>query len=434
VSEVAVTAGAPRLTRARRGTGVALIAAVARRNLGRNWRRTGLTAGGIGFAVALLSFAISSQIGSYGAMIDNATALLSSHVQVQHPGYFEDPRIEYTVRSSRALADRIRQQPGVRAVTERVMAFTLVSAGERSFAGQLVGVDPEREPLVSTIPNSAVAGRFLGSTGSAIDGAVEAYVGAGLARNLGIGLGDEAVLLGMDETGGVAALVTRVVGIFTTGQADMDRALVEAPIAAVRDAFALGDQAHAIVVRGNDVSAAPSLAAELRKLVGENEAVLEWQQLMPELEQAIELDRTSGRFLYGLIGIIVTFSVVNTFIMLVFERTREFGMLLAVGMRPWAIIGMLQLEAVWLALLGIAFGLAVSLPAIAWVAVVGIPFGEESSALMAAFHMPDRFYTAFGFEAIVPPCLAMIAATMFAAIVGSLRVLRVQPAQALRAT
>ncbi len=417
----------------RGGSRLLLVASIARRNLGRNWRRTGLTAGGIGFAVALLAFAISAQIGSYAAMIDNATALMSSHIQIQFPGYQEDPRIEHGVADSVVLANSIRGRAGVRAVSERVLAFTLVSAGERSFAGQLVGVDVDHEPEVSNIPHMIVTGRYLHSAVVGDDGVVEAFVGAGVARNLGVSVGDEIVLLGTDSVGGVAALVTRLVGIFSTGQADVDRFLIEVPIEAVREAFALEGHAHAVVVRTQDVTTAPDIAASLRTIVDGN-TLLEWQQLVPELQQAIDLDRVSGRFFYAILALIVTFSIVNTFIMLVFERTREFGMLLAIGMRPWAIIGMLQLEALWLSLLGVVGGLAVSIPLILWVASVGIPLGEDAGAMMAAFHMPDRFYTAFAMEAIVPPSVTMIIATLFAAVIGSLRVLRLRPMEALRAT
>ncbi|NJN51847.1 MAG: ABC transporter permease, partial [Gammaproteobacteria bacterium] len=373
----------------------------------------------------------SGEVGSYAAMIDNATALLSGHLQVQAPGYQEDQHIEDTVTGSAALANSLRQQPGVRAVAERVVAFTLASAGERSFAGQLLGIDVEHERLVSNIPAVIVDGRYLRDTP---DGAVvEAVAGAGLARNLGVRVGDEVILLGTDATGGVAALVTRLVGIFSTGQAELDRFLLEVPIAAVRDAFSIADEAHQIVVRAYDVRALPRVTGQVRAVVPKDVTVLTWQQLMPELQQAIELDRASGQFFYGILAIIVGFSIINTFIMLVFERTREFGMLLAVGMRPWAIIGMLQIEALWLGLLGIAGGLIVAVPCIVWVAQVGIPLGDDAGAMLAAFHMPDRFYTALHVDAIVPPAITMLLATLFASAVGSLRVLHVRPVEAMRA-
>lgn len=418
----------------RRRPGISLVIAVAWRNLGRNRRRTWLTAGGIGFAVALLAFAIAQQVGSYAMMIDNATSLMSGHMQIQHDGYDDDPKIERTVRDSTAVAQALRDRHDVRAVAERAMAFVLVSAGERSFAGQVVGVDPEHEPAVSNIPRMLVAGRFFDSNGAAAEasGTVEAIVGTGLARNLKASVGGEIVLLGTDETGGVAALVARVVGIFSTGQTELDRMLLEVPIGAMRDAFGLEDASHAIVIRASDVAAVAEVGERIRATLGESEALLEWQALMPELEQGIELDRVSGNFFYGLLALIVTFSVVNTFIMSVFERTPEFGMMLAVGMRPWAIIGMLQLEGFWLSLCGVLGGFALATPLIAYTAVVGIPMGD-AGAYMAKFHMPERMYAGFGVEVFARPALLMVVATQIAALVPALRIRRINPVEARRA-
>jgi ABC-type lipoprotein release transport system permease subunit len=412
---------------------VTAVAPIAWRNLWRNRRRTALTAGGIGFAVMLLAFAIAQQIGSYAIMIDNATSLLAGHLQIQRAGYRDDPRIEATFARSSELRAAIEALPGVDAATERVEAYMLASVGERSFAAELVGVDPRREGALSTLPELVSAGAFLGAGGSGVaPDDVELYAGEALAKNLGVEVGGEVVLLGTDSTGGVAALVTRLVGTFATGQPDVDRALMLAPIDAVRAAFGLGDEAHAIAVRGEDVADTDVLVREIGMRVPGESVVLPWSTLVPELAQTIDLDRVSSRIFYGLLVLLVTFSVVNSFVMLVFERTREFGVLLAIGMRPWRIIGMLQLEALWLALLGAAIGVAIAVPIVAWVAAVGLPLGDAGE-MLSRFHMPDRVYTALDVRAFLEPSLVMLAATAVAALLPSLRVRRLVPVEALRA-
>jgi len=418
---------------------VTAIVPIAWRNLWRNRRRTFLTAGGIAFAVALLSFAIAQQLGTYAIMIDNATGLLTGHLQIQRVGYRDDPRVESTVPDAAALRERVAALPGARVVTERVEAFVLVSAGERSFAGQLLGVDPDRERETSTLPELLASGRYLiggardSESDGPSDGVTEAYAGEALARNLGVDVGGEIVILGTDRSGGVAAMVTRLVGTFATGQPEIDRALIEVPIDAVRNAFALGDEASALVIRAKSAADATLLAESVGSLVPPGCELLGWQQLIPELQQTIDLDRTSGMIFYGLLALIVTFSIVNSFAMLIYERTREFGVLLAIGMRPWHIVGMLQLEAIWLAALGIAGGLAVALPAVAWFARVGLPLGESSGALLERFHMPDRLYGAFALPAFLRPTVLMATATVLAALIPSLRVRRLRPVEALRA-
>jgi putative ABC transport system permease protein len=411
---------------------VRTVAPIAWRNLWRNRRRTALTAGGIGFAVALLAIAIAQQIGSYAIMIDNATSLLTGHLQVQRAGFLDDPRIESTLPDSSTLRAQLEQLPGVRAVAERVQAFVLVSAGERSFAGQLLGVDPAREGAVSTLPALVRNGRFL-DPAAPVDGVPELFVGQTLADNLGVAVGDEVVLLGTDADGGVAALVTRLVGTFESGLAEIDRTLLMAPLGAAREAFALEDAAHTIVVRSRDVARSDALAAAIGSGLPAGAVVLTWPALIPELEQTIALDRVGSRLFYGLLALLVTFSVVNSFVMLVFERTREFGALLAVGMRPWRIIGMLELESLWLGLLGAAVGLVVAVPLVAWISVVGMPLGESAGEMLRRFHMPDRMYTAFDLRAFLEPSVLMIVATLAAALLPSLRIRRLAPVEALRA-
>ncbi|MFM8354332.1 MAG: hypothetical protein ACKOBM_05450, partial [Gammaproteobacteria bacterium] len=214
---------------------------MAWRNLWRNRRRTLLSAGSIAFAVALLAFAMAQQIGSYALMIDNATALMTGQLQIQRPGFLDEPRIERTLPDGAALRARVAAVPGVAAATERVQAFVLVAAGERSVAAQVLGVDPVREGAVSRLPVLLAAGRFLAAPTNGHDdrsnvaeaGAspaepvpVELVVGVALARNLGVTLEDELVLLGTDPTGSVAALVGRVTGLLETGQAELDRGLL----------------------------------------------------------------------------------------------------------------------------------------------------------------------------------------------------------------
>ena len=425
---------APRTLAARSGDGGQLLAPIAWRNLWRNRRRTYLTAGAIAFAVALLSFALSMQLGSYATMIDNATSLLSSHLQIQRASFRDDPRIETTIKGSTALRERVERMAGVRAASERIQAFVLASAGERTFATELLGVDPARERAVSSLSLHVVEGRYLTvatSASAARADAVEVFAGATLAKNLGVAVGDELTLLGTDASGGVAVLSGTLIGTFATGVPELDRAVLEVPLDAVRAAFSFGDEAHAIVIRSESTESIDALASQLRALDLGNAVVLDWRALMPDLVQAITLDRTSGRILFGMLAAIVAIGVVSTFAMLVFERTHEFGVLLAIGMRPWRIIGMLELEAGLLALLGIAVGIAIAVPLVIWVSHVGIGMGD-GGAMLKRFHMADRIYPALSRRSLFEPTAILAVATLAAAFLPSLRVRGLTPVGALR--
>lgn len=397
---------------------------LAWRNLWRNPRRTWLTAGGIGFAVWLLVFSMSIQDGSFEIMIDNAARLMTGHVQLQHPDYADDPRIEHRLRDVGPLIDEVGDMPRVTAVLPRTSGFALVSAGERSFGAQVTGVDPKREAVASSLPTMVSRGRYLSAPG-------EAVVGEALARNLGVDVGDEVVMLGTALEGGVAAAVADVVGIVSTGQPELDRGLLQIHIDDFRAAWNLGAaDAHALVILTQRVEAGVEVADALRT---PERAALDWRELMPEAEQTIEFKRIGAQLFFALITVIVAFSVVNTFMMTVFERTPEIGMLTALGMRHGAIVRQLCLEAFWLAVLGVALGLAVAVAVVSVLTVTGLPLPADAAEIMARYNMPDRMYPAFSVPAALVAVAVMLAGTQLAVLVPALRVRRLKPVEALRA-
>lgn len=400
--------------------------AVAWRNLWRNARRTWLTAGAIAFAIALVVFGMSFQFGGYAQMIENSTALLTGHLQIQNRAYLDQARIDQSIDGVESLLVRLQEQPGLASVAPRVEAFALVSADERSFGARVLGVDVAAERRTVRFFDRVARGRMMAA-------ADEAVVGETLARNLGVDLGGELVLLGSGKEGGVAVLALDVVGIFRTGQPAIDRAMLAAPLASVQDAFGLHDTAHTLVVRADRVADSARLAAALNGWLGEPLIARDWPELLPEVRQSIDVDRISAWFVFGILIVVVTFSVVNAFIMTVFERTREFGMLRAIGMPPGRIVGMVQIEAACVWALGTLLGLALTVPVVSWLGASGVYLGDELHELAETMYLPDRLYPALAPEVLVGIPAVMLAGTQIAALIPSLRIRRLQPVEALRA-
>lgn len=336
-----------------------LALSLAWRNLWRNPRRTVLTAGAIAFAVFLLSLVMAIKAGQYGSMIENAAQLTTGHIQIQHKEYLADPRLRFVVGDAARLQRSIAAQPNVVAVFPRAQTYALVSVDERSIGAMISAVDPAAEQRWTTLPSFVRKGRYLSGSH-----ATEAVLGAALAHNLGIKLGAEVVILGSGKNEGVAALVVTVVGLVETGILELDRNLVQIPIDVFRPAFELDDEANSLVVITRDITTASETAQSLAKLSPQL-AFRAWPELLPDLVQSIELNRISSVIFLSLVAFMVTFSIVNTFIMTVFERTREFGMLLAIGTRAGQVQRTLQLEALLLCLLSAAAGalLAAGVPA-----------------------------------------------------------------------
>ena len=417
-----VRAGDARLPRSR-----VSIAAIAWRNLWRNKRRTWLMAGGIGFAGFLVVGVNSLQTGTFEMMIDSAARFSAGHVQVQHPAFFDEPRPGNAIAGVAARVEALERGGRFEAVAPRAQAFALLSKADGdggdapAFGGLVVGVDPQRE--FAAIREQAASGRYL-------QGAGEAYLGAVLAKNLGVAVGDEVAILGNAEDGGVAAMVASVVGTFGTGQAAFDRSQMHVPLGDFQEAFGMADGAHAIAVLLADQSKARGVAAELGDgtVVGRS-----WQELIPDVHQLAELKYQGSYMMYALLVVLVTFSIVNAFLMTTFERTPEFGTLKALGMRPGGIMAMLALEALWMSLLGLALTFAICAPLIGVLSVTGISFGEAYAEATEQFMVPERLYPAFGYRAAVEFGVAVLVLTQLAAAVPAWRLRRLRVVDALRA-
>jgi ABC-type lipoprotein release transport system permease subunit len=401
-----------------------LLPAIAWRNLWRNRRRTWLTAGGIGFAVAIVSFAMAMQYGSYAAMRENATSLLAGHGQVQESRRVDEDRFEYTIPDATAVVRAIERVAGVASVAPRVEAFGLASVGERSFGAQVLGVDLARE--------MATVNLFDGFDRDAFAAGDRALVGAGLARNLGIAIGDELVVLGTGREGGMAAFAFTVAGIVSSGMSELDRTLVVAELTAVQSGFGLGDDVHTLAIRTTDLDESARIVRAIADVLPQGIVARNWNAVLPDLEQAIEIDRIGGQLFFAIILLLVGFSVVNTFIMSVFERTREFVMLIAIGMRAGRIQVLLQLESLALWALGAVLGLGVATFVILVLARTGIYLGEDLEAYAAQMHMPTRLYPQFSLTAFLGAPLVLLIGTQFAAFVPGLRIRRLRAAEALR--
>lgn len=409
-------------------------AVLAWRNLWRHKRRTWLTIGAMIFCNTLLVFLISLQLGSYQMMIDNTLGAFSGHIQIQHHDYNEGQKIHQSVADVVQLAAAVRSELGLETVAARGIAFALASSEERSFGIQLAGVQPEYESRVSTFPGLVSQGRYLSDPAAA-----EIVIGAILAQNLKVTVGDELTFIGSGLDGSFAAGVATIVGIIETGFAQVDRAVAEVPLAWFQDVFAMAGAGHSVVVRLPNLDLVDSSAARLRQMLAERDdlsadklAVLDWNTLEPGLQQAIKSDMTSAWFMYAVLILLVAFSVLNTQLMSVLERTREFGVMLALGTRPARLARLVGLETFVMSCLGLAIGVLLGGLLSLYLSYAGFYYpGMEEMA--AKFNLPDRMYPQVSMLSLLWGPVTVFVGAMLAAIYPATRLFSLHPVAAMRA-
>ena len=400
---------------------VPFLIAVAWRNLWRNRRRTWLMSSAIAFASFLVTVAASFQGGIYDDMIDLSSRFYTGHAQLQHPDYQDTPRVKYTITDAATKITALEKHPLVRTAVPRVIGHGLVSIEESSLGALIIGVDPQREFL--TIQDSIQNGRYLQGRG-------EVVIGSLLARNLDGQLGDDLVMLGSGKEGSVAALAGTIVGFFETGVSEIDRGQVHVDYRDYAEALEISDEVHSIALLLDHYSSGETMATA-GTWTEAGDRFLSWIDLSPHIKDLIDVKAVSSNMMYGLLGILVIFGVVNACIMTVLDRTREFGMLIAVGMRPLAIIYMLQLEILWMTVVGLGLGFALSGGLLGLFMWLGIPLPESYDELAQGFHMPEVLVPGFSVVAYVWISVSLLLATQAACVLSSVRLFRLKVVEAL---
>jgi len=259
-----------------------------------------------------------------------------------------------------------------------------------------------------------------------------AVLGEMLARNLQVSVGGTVSVLGAARDGSVAADVLKVVGIFRSGIPQLDRSILEMPLSRAQEAFAMTDRSNTIALGGPTLAAVNAALPRLDALGARHGVtLLDWKALEPAMRDAITLKYVMSLLLYLTLVAVVAFIILNALLMSVLERTHEFGVLLAIGMRPRAIGLMVWLELLALALLGCAIGLAVGGAATGWLEQRGISYGSLGG-LLAQYGLPPRLYPTLDLVSACTGPLAILGAIVLGGIVPYLRVARLTAVAAMR--
>ncbi len=363
--------------------GLQVLVKIAWRNLWRNTRRTLLTALTVSLGLALLLFFLGLGDGSHRQMIENAVRMGSGHVLLQAEGYQEEGGIERLVGAQDV--ERVRDwlqelDPGVVVqATPRVFASALASSASGSAGVQLIGVEPAAEEGASRFKEKLTEGEFLGPRDSN-----RLLIGKGVARKLEAGLGERIVLMAQGaRSSEIQSRLFRVAGIIQTGQDEFDQILAIAPLADCQDFLELGGGVHQIAILLESEDRSRALAAAGARIFP-NLEVLNWEKALPELVEFIRVDDGGNYVFQVFLFLLISFMVLNTLLMSVLERRREFSLMDALGLQPGQRFGLVMLEAFFIAILSIAGGFLIGYPLHILLAVYGLPLDWFSSGGMSA--------------------------------------------------
>jgi len=326
------------------------------RSLWRNRRRTLITICSIALGMTCALFFIALADGMYKKLINQAVRMEAGHVAVEHPEYRDAPAIDRFTYSVAAVRDAAAKIRGVERVKPLILGQAVVSTGSGSAGVGLTAVDPEAEQATSVLAHKIVDGRYI-----AADDRRGVVLGKSLAERLKLEPGKKLVVTTNDVHGELVNELLRVTGVFETGMDEVDSFMIQVPLGVGRRIFHLEtDQATRVGLILENPDDQQRVQQELvAALQGKPVAVLPWQEVLPDLASYIAVDGGSNYVFQGIIMFLIGFTILNTILMSVLERKREFATLLAIGTSPLLLRLQILVESAFLGLFGCVAGLAV---------------------------------------------------------------------------
>ena len=405
---------------------------LAIRDLGRNKRRSALTLVAVGLGLALLIVTSGFMEGSVQGAIENNIRVRSGHVQVREESYDEDMvslKWEDLLDDPQGLAAQAQALPEVRAATPVLWASGILATSEESAGVQVFGIDPLSETS-TPFREGLVAGEFL-----APDDRDGILVGERLARSLGLTAGDDIGLLvnTADEQPDEAIFTIR--GLYDTGTPSYDEITVFMPLAKAQAFTRAGDRASAVVVLLHDKEDADAVAGALRAPgpMPQKVRTFTWRDLNQVILQAVEMSMGIMVLMYLVVLAVVAVVIANTLLMSVFERTREMGILAALGMKGRQVLAMFVLEAGILGVIGIAVGVLLGSLGVYYLATQGWHIGDLASMATAEMGYGETIYAKFAPAEMVQLSIASLVITLLASLYPAWFAARMEPIDALRA-
>ena len=317
----------------------------------------------------LFVFSMSLLEGSWSNVVDIFTLDHTGHIQVHKDDYAKRPKIHKTIENPAVVETTLKNHEDVTGWAPRVYSSALAYGGNKTSIAQIFGIDPELEPTVTRILQKVSAGQYFSAQPNA-DGYFPAMIGRGLANSLRLDVGDEIVLISSGADGSIANdifIITAIIGNTTS----FDRLGVFLPLTVAQEFLSIGGEVHEFSLLARNKHDNEQLAVELQSLMPSLK-VSPWQQIEATFYRTMQSDKQGNYFTMALIVFIVFIGVLNTVLMSVLERTKEFGVLKSIGCRPSELVKLIFIETVMLASISISVGLALILPVIVWFTEVGI--------------------------------------------------------------
>ena len=401
---------------------------LAWRDIWRNRRRTLITMSAIVFGVLLITLSRSSEDGTYDIMEERLVQLFLGDIQIHSLGYDEERTLEHSMAEDELDAeDLAAAYPWVTGWARRLSGFGLASSDSSSAGAMIVGIEPERENALSRIVQNVRSGNALNKEDN-----VSVLLGESLARNLSVAPRDTIVVITQGYRNVMGAELYVVAGLIRTGNPDLDRSIMIMTLQAAQELLTMPGRFTELILRTDEFQRAEG-RAQLVELDRAEFEVLSWRELMPELAQMRQLDKAGNFVFYLFLLLLVGFEIFNTTTMSMMERVREFGVMMAMGLKPLQISLLVAMELLMKVVLAVGIGALLGFVLATLLAENPIPLSAEMQSMYEDFGFAiDGIYFSSRIDILVFPVVSVLVITVISMVYPVVKMQRFSPVAALR--
>ena len=400
---------------------------LAWRNLWRNRRRTLITVASIFFGVMLSAYMTSMQEGSYTKMVDIVVKFYSGYMQVHHEDYWENKSINNSFEYNQELADELLANKDVEFVFPRLESFGLASSKELTKGAMIFGIDPLGENQLTKIADKVRSGKYLEAEDEGV------LMGAGLAKYLQLSVNDTLVIISQGYHGVSAAEKFPVRGIIKHVSPELNKTIVYMSLAKCQEFFSAENRLTSLVINVADNDVMKRAFHDLKKKMKAPYSIMSWEEMQPEVVQQIESDRAGGIIMKAILYIVIAFGILGTIMMMIMERRREFGVMVAIGMSKGKLASVIFFETLFIGLLGILSGLLVSYPLLLLQSANPIPLTGQAAQLMEEFGFEPYMFFSTAWQVFSQQAISVSVITLIIAIYPVISIFRFKVIKALKA-
>lgn len=400
---------------------------LAWRNIWRHTGRTIIVALAIGLTMAMMMWYDGMVAGFEQAIYGNAIQVLGGNVQIHASGYQDEagqmPLLP--LENDAAIVTAAKAQPEVVLASRRINTGGLASNRKGAFAVNIVGIEPEQESQISLLAKNIAAGRYL--TSSDQD---QVFIGKGLADAMEIGVGDRFALAGRATHNQMRNRTMTVAGIYDVGMPDIEKRSLYMSLAEAQDLYGLPGQSTEVMLSLKQIGQEAAVIDALKSSLPGYEYA-SWQTNFPELQNAVGTKTGAMNIFSVIILLVVGIGILNLLTMAVFERTREIGILGAIGLKPRQISVLFLLEGALMGLVGVVFGIAMGLAINIWMGRVGFDYSAFSNLTSYTALISGRVYTTLGTEKLLGRTLIVLVISLLASFFPARAAAQNEPATSL---